>query len=247
VALLLVSFIAGAITVLAPCILPLLPVALGGGAAGDRLRPVRIVGALALSVFAFTFLLKASTALLGVPEAFWKGLSAAAVAALGLSLLLPRAWAGIVSALGLRSGGSRLMAKGYRHRAAWWGDALVGLSLGPVFTTCSPTYFFVLATVLPSSPALGALYVAAYVLGLAAALLAVAWLGARLVARLGGAANPDGWLKRSFGLLLILTAAAIATGADKALEAAIIGAGWIDVPALERGVAGWIDSSLGLR
>jgi cytochrome c biogenesis protein CcdA len=240
VTLFLASVLAGAITVLAPCILPMLPVVLGSGAAGDRLRPWRVVGSLALSVFVFTFLLKASTALIAIPEGFWKLFSATVVGALGLSMVFPRAWAKVAAAIGLHGGGNRLLAEGYRGRDAWWGDALVGFSLGPIFTTCSPTYFFVLATVLPESFARGAAYIAGYVLGLALVLLGIALLGQRLVARLEGAANPSGWLKRALGLLLLLTALAIATGADKAIEAAILNAGYLDVPAFERRVSGWL-------
>lgn len=241
--LFLASLVAGAVTVLAPCILPLLPVVLGGAAsdASSRMKPLRIVGFLGLSIFAFTFLLKASTALIAVPESFWKIVSALAVGGLGLSMIFPKAWAKISLKIpGLHGGGNKLLAAGYRNRASWMGDAAVGLALGPIFTTCSPTYFLILATVLPNSFATGALYVAAYVLGLAAALLAIALLGQRLVARLGGAANPDGWFKRSLGALLVLTALAIATGSDKKIEAAIIDAGYLDVPALEEKISGWI-------
>jgi cytochrome c-type biogenesis protein len=239
--LLVSSLVAGAVTVLAPCILPLLPVVLGGAAAetSSRLKPLRIVGFLGLSIFAFTFLLKASTALIAVPDSFWKSVSAIAVGGLGFSLLFPRVWARLSLKIPGLHGGNRLLATGYKKRASWAGDAAVGLALGPIFTTCSPTYFLILATVLPNSFALGALYVAAYVLGLAAALLAIALLGQRLVARLGGAANPEGWFKRSLGLVLLATALAILTGADKRIEAKILDAGYLNVPALEKGLAAW--------
>lgn len=241
------SVVAGAVTVLAPCILPLLPVVLGGAASdpSSRTRPLRIVGFLGLSIFAFTFLLKASTALIAVPDSFWKTVSALAVGALGLSMVFPKAWAKVSLKIPGLHGGNRLLAAGYKNRASWLGDAAVGLALGPIFTTCSPTYFLILATVLPNSFLAGALYVAAYVLGLAAALLAVALLGQRLVAKLGGAANPDGWFKRSLGALLVLTALAIATGADKKIETAILGAGYLDVPALERLATEWVGAAFG--
>lgn len=240
--LFLTSLAAGAITVLAPCILPMLPVVLGGSAAepASRAKALRIVAALGVSVFAFTFLLKASTALIGVPESAWKLFSAAIVGALGLSLLAPRAWAKVVLALGLERGNG-LLAAGYRSRGSWRGDALVGFALGPIFTTCSPTYFLVLATVLPNSFLEGALYIGAYVLGLSAALLAIAVLGQSLVTRLGDAANPNGLFKRSLGALLVLSALAIGTGYDKKIEAAVIDSGYLDVPALEKRITGWIE------
>src|ERR687886_805927 len=50
--LLAFAFVAGAGTALSPCVLPVLPVALGAGATGGRRRPLGIVTGLALS---FTF------------------------------------------------------------------------------------------------------------------------------------------------------------------------------------------------
>ena len=85
-ALTIVSFAAGVLTVLAPCVLPLLPVIVGGTAArtagesagSDRtwLRPLVIAASLAVSVVAFTLLLKASSALLGIPAWVWQSISA---------------------------------------------------------------------------------------------------------------------------------------------------------------------------
>ena len=51
--LLFTAFIAGALTVLAPCVLPLLPIIIGGSVSGDttdRRRPFIITGSLAVSL-----------------------------------------------------------------------------------------------------------------------------------------------------------------------------------------------------
>ena len=63
----LLSLIAGALTVLAPCVLPFLPVIVGGSLGhGSRRRPYLIAGALVVSLLVFTLLLKASTAFLNI-------------------------------------------------------------------------------------------------------------------------------------------------------------------------------------
>jgi cytochrome c biogenesis protein CcdA/thiol-disulfide isomerase/thioredoxin len=238
--LFVLSIIAGMLTVLAPCILPLLPIVLGGSVADtvNKRRPFVIVASLGASIFLFTFLLKASTIFIGVPEIFWKYFAAAIIAVFGLALLFPRVWEGIVVNIpGLHTGGNTLLAKGYQSRAAWWGDMAIGVALGPIFTTCSPTYFLVLATVLPVSFLKGSVYIAAYVLGLAIVLLGIAALGQRLVAKLNWAANPEGWFKRIMGLLFLLVALAIATGADKKIESAILNAGFFDVTKLEQAIS----------
>ena len=61
ITLLVGAFIAGLITVLAPCVLPLLPVIIGGSVTGgtaDKSRPLVVTGALVGSLFIFTVLLK---------------------------------------------------------------------------------------------------------------------------------------------------------------------------------------------
>lgn len=232
----ILSFIAGALTVLAPCILPLLPVVLGGAAADtqNRRRPLVIVASLGLSVFAFTFLLKASTALIAIPPDFWSYFSGAIIGLFGLALLFPDTWAAFINKIpGFHGGANTLLAKGYEQKTAWWGDMAIGVALGPIFTTCSPTYFLVLATVLPESALRGALYILAYILGLAVVLLAIARLGQSLIAKLNWAANPKGWFKRALGILFLAVAIFIGTGADKKLQTALLDAGFFDVTKIE--------------
>ena len=71
-----VSFIAGVLTILAPCVLPVLPVILAGSV-GEKGKwyPYIVTLSLALSIVLFTILLKASTLLIDVPPEFWKYLS----------------------------------------------------------------------------------------------------------------------------------------------------------------------------
>ena len=56
-----VAFIAGVVTAISPCVLPVLPIVLAGGATGGRRRPYAIVIGLVASFTAFTL---AATALL---------------------------------------------------------------------------------------------------------------------------------------------------------------------------------------
>lgn len=71
--LLITSLLAGMLTILAPCVLPVLPVVLAGSLTEkQKWYPYVVTLSLALSVVLFTVLLKASTALIDIPPSFWK-------------------------------------------------------------------------------------------------------------------------------------------------------------------------------
>ncbi len=74
--LLLASFLAGILTILAPCVLPVLPVVLAGSL-GERQKwyPYLVILSLALSIVLFTVFLKVSTIFIDIPQSFWKYLS----------------------------------------------------------------------------------------------------------------------------------------------------------------------------
>lgn len=237
--LLLLSFVAGVMTVLAPCILPLLPVVIGAGVgARDRFTTLRVVGALALSIILFTFVLKVSTLFIAVPPQFWTFLSGGMIGLVGLTFLFPTAWGKLPGVNRLNRTSNELLGTGYTKKSAV-GDYVMGAALGPVFSTCSPTYFLILATILPVSFVLGTVYLLAYVAGLATILFLIARLGERFAGKLAVIASDTGWLKRGVGMLLILVALLIVTGSDKVLETTLLDAGWFDITTIEYQISNW--------
>ncbi len=213
------SFLAGILSVFAACVLPLLPVIVGGSlaAGGERRRTYVIVGSLALSVIAFTLLLKASTALIGVPEEVWRYISGGIIVVLGVFMIFPALWTKVPGVNSLNLGSNRLLTTGYQ-RGGFLGDAIMGAALGPVFASCSPTYFIILATVLPATPLLGVVYLSTYAAGLALALLAVAILGEKLVSRLGITLDPAGKFFKGIGVALIIVGVLVFTGVMRDVE-----------------------------
>lgn len=232
--LLIVSFVAGVLTILAPCILPLLPVIIGGVASQqkDLRAPFIITASLAVSLFIFTLLLKAGTALLGIPTIVWQLISGGIIVAFGVIILFPSLWERVAAKLNIAS--NSLLAKASKKQGIGR-HILVGAALGPVFSSCSPTYALILATVLPVSPAEGLLYLLAYVIGLSSVLLLVGLVGQQFVTKLGWASNPHGWFKRLLGIIFIAVGVAVIFGLDKQLQAFILESGLYDpIDALER-------------
>jgi cytochrome c-type biogenesis protein len=221
--LLLLSFFAGILTVFAPCVLPLLPVIIGGSVGGDKetskLRPYIIAASLIISLVLFTLLLKATTALLGVDPAVWRYLSGGIVVGLGIVTVFPAIWEQAIGRLGWQAKSQEALSAGYKNKGKYIGPILIGAALGPVFTSCSPTYAFVVASVLPSSFIAGLFYLLAYSAGLALVLLAISLFGQRFLKKFKWAANPHSGFRRGLGIVFIVVGIAIITGFDKQIEA----------------------------
>lgn len=231
---LFISFLAGVLTVLAPCILPVLPIVIGRSVGADKKhRPLIVVSSLAVGIVLFTLLLKVSTAFVDIPQEVWAYISGGIILLFGIFYLFPESWEKIALALKLSRESNALLAKSAKKEGVA-GDILVGLSLGPVFSSCSPTYFLILATVLPQSFGTGLAYLIAYALGLSSVLLLISLLGQRLTRKLQSAADPKGWFKRVLGLLFILVGIFILTGADKSVQTFILEKGFLDVTKLEQ-------------
>lgn len=237
--LLLISFIAGVLTVLAPCILPLLPVIVGGSLTDGKVnlkKALTIVISLGVSVIVFTLFLKVSTLFINIPEYTWKLISGGIIFILGIITLFPSLWENQFIAR-LSSKSNILLGKGDQKKNLL-GDVIVGAALGPVFSTCSPTYFIVIATVLPVAPAKGFIYLMSYTVGLCLSLLLIAFVGQKVMTRLNIASDSRSVLKRVLGVIFILAGLAILTGYDKKLESAITGAGFFDVTKIEQKLLG---------
>ncbi len=216
--LFLLSFISGVLTVLAPCILPLLPIVVGGSVShkDDRLKPYVIIGALSFSILLFTLLLKASTLLIEIPQSFWSYFSGGILILMGVLFLVPTLWYKLPGVGKFNAGSNKLLGKG--SGKGRFGDVLTGFALGPVFSSCSPTYLLIISAVLPATFALGLLYLLAYIAGLALVLLLIALLGQKVIGGLSWAANPHGPFKRIIGGLFLIIGLAIVFGLDKQFE-----------------------------
>lgn len=218
------SLFAGVISVLAPCVLPFLPVIVGGSlGAQSRYRPYLISLGLVVSLLAFTLLLKVSTLAIGVDPRFWSIASGVLVIILGIFMLFPDLWTKISVKFGLGNKSHKLLDRAQNTGGGPVSALLTGAALGPVFSSCSPVYAWVIATVLPAQPVAGFVYISAYCIGMAGMLLAISLLGRKLIAKLGWAANPRGWFQRIVAILFILVGVLVATGVDKKVQAWAVG------------------------
>src|ERR1041385_1158800 len=227
--LLFISFVAGVLTALAPCVLPLLPVIVGGSIAqgqdGERNRAYTIAISLGVSVILFTFLLKVSSIFIQVPQSFWTTLSGSILILFGIVMIFPTLWDRLGFVNFMNRSSNQLLATGYQKNS-FWGDVIMGAALGPVFSSFSPTYFVILATVLPASFAMGFADLLAYAIGLSGFLLLIALAGQKLVDHLGVAIEPGGWFRKLIGALFLLVGVTVLTGAEARAEAWLLNNGF---------------------
>jgi cytochrome c biogenesis protein CcdA len=233
--LFVVSFIAGVLTVLAPCILPLIPVILGGSVLHDESterqslrKPVVMISSLVVSIIVFTLLLKFTTSLLGVPSQVWGVIAGTIVLLFGISTLFPVIWEKAMIATGMQAAASRLMGRSQSRGNGVAKDIMLGAALGPVFNSCSPTYALIVAVILPVSFAEGLGYLAAYSVGLGAILLLLAIFGRALVAKFRVLSVPGGFFQRLIGTLFVVVGIVIIFGIDKQIQAFVLENGWYD-------------------
>ena len=219
--LLAVSFLAGVLTILAPCVLPVLPVIIGGSVGAttrEKLRPYIIAAALAASIITFTLLLKVSTLFVNISPALLTAFSGGLIVLLGIAAVVPEMWEKFVITLNWQAASQQWLGQGERNPNRYVGAILVGVALGPVFASCSPTYAFILASVLPRNFLAGALYLALYSLGLVLTLLAASLAGRRYIKRFSWAIDTHSWFRRGIGVLFIAIGVVIISGNQLKVE-----------------------------
>lgn len=227
-ALLFISLFAGMLSVLAPCVIAIIPILLARSADGKRSRsPLWVILGLSGSIFIFSLLLKASTLLVQIPTSTWQIISGIIIILFGLTYLLPELWESLTFKLHLQEKANRASGKALQKTGVT-GDLLLGASLGPVFGACSPTYALIVASILPTTPLRGLIYLAAFIAGLAGTLTLIAVLGSKAVQKLGWGINPHGWFKKVLGIIFLVIGLTIATGYDKKILSYSVQHGWFD-------------------
>lgn len=220
------AFIAGVLTILSPCVLPLVPLALGAAASEHRLGPLALVGGLTLSFVAVGLFVATVGFAIGLDADVFRAVAAVLMIAFGLILLVPAAQARFAVAAGPVGNwaGERLDTV---SRAGLTGQFLVGLLLGAVWAPCVGPTLGATSVLAARGENLGSVALTMVVFGVGAAtpLLLLGMLSREALVRWRTRLMETGrGAKMALGLLLLIIGVAVLTGLDKSVETALVDA-----------------------
>jgi cytochrome c biogenesis protein CcdA/thiol-disulfide isomerase/thioredoxin len=227
----LIAFLGGILTVLSPCILPVVPFLFAG------VKRTRSSILLTLGGMVLTFALISSLAVVSsewVVQANNTGRHVALIVMGLFALSLISARVGDWLARPFVALGNRLDPDS-RKMSGPLSSVMIGVATGLLWAPCAGPILGVILTgaMLQGANAQTSLLLVAYGLGSALSLGVMIFAGRGLVNRLKASIPVTGWLRRGAGVAVLAAAAVISTGADKTLLAGTSSEG---VSSLEKGV-----------
>ena len=218
--LILFAFIGGIITVLSPCILPLLPIILSSTAGQGKKRPLGIVTGFILSFTFFTLFLSSLVQLTGIPANSLRNISIVILIVFGLSLLIPQVQAEIEK---LFTYFSRFTPNN-QNKTGFGGGLVVGASLGLLWTPCVGPILASVISLAISGEVTGSAFIItlAYSLGTAIPMFGIIMGGRTALQKVPWLVKNSGKIQKAFGVLMILTAIGIYFNVDRSFQSYIL-------------------------
>jgi len=226
VSTLALAFLAGLLSILSPCVLPLVPIVLGAAVAAHAFGAFALAGGLAVSFTLLGLLLALVGFGLGIDAGIFRMAAAVIMVALGAVLLVP-AWQARLAAAGGPVAGWADQRLGGFASSGLAGQFAIGLLLGAVWSPCvGPTLgaASLLASQGRDLPQV-ALTMAVFGIGAGVPLVLLGLLSRASLMRVRSSLMSAGKLgKGLLGAAFILIGVAIVSGTDKKIEAALVDA-----------------------
>lgn len=218
------AFLAGLLSILSPCVLPLVPVVLGAAVSEHRLGPVALAAGLAISFVAIGMFVATVGFAIGIDGTFFRAIGGVMLAGLGLVLLVPRFQTNLATAAGPVSDWTERRFGGFSRKGVS-GQFGLGLLLGAVWAPCVGPTLGTAMILAARGEDLGhvALVMGVFGLGAALPLLALGLLSREAMLRWRGRMlTASSGMKAALGSLLLAAGVLVLTGFDKVLEAAMV-------------------------
>jgi cytochrome c-type biogenesis protein len=218
------ALLAGMLSVLSPCVLPLLPIVLATARSEHRLGSAAIATGLAVSFTVVGLFVATIGFAIGLDTDVFRAISAALLIAVGVVLLVPRLQEQVAVAAGPVGGLVDDWLGGFTATSLW-GQFGVGLLLGTVWVPCVGPTLGAASLLAARGEDLGqvALTMLAFGIGAAVPLMVLGFLSREAMVRWRGRLTDVGkGGKMLLGALLLAVGLLVLTGADKAMEAFLL-------------------------
>jgi cytochrome c biogenesis protein CcdA/thiol-disulfide isomerase/thioredoxin len=217
--ILVLAFLGGVLTILSPCILPIIPLVFArtGRSFARELAPM--LGGLAVAFTAAALIATATAHWLVVANVIGRNVALVLFAIVGITLISTRAAEWVARPL-TRAGATLLGLRADEGAATPLRNVVVGMAIGLLWAPCAgPILGVVIAAAATTDPTHAALLFLTFALGSVMSLAAVLSVGARLIARVKRAGTTDVAVRRVLGLTTLVTVVAIFFGVDQLLFA----------------------------
>lgn len=216
------AYAAGVLTILSPCVLPLVPIVLSSAAQRHRFAPFALAAGLVVAFTITGFVVAAFGQALGIDTLVVRAAGAVVLCIAGVTLLAPKLQDLLSRVATPLAGWASSRQAALDDKAGLWGQAAVGALLGVVWAPCvGPTLGAAIALAAESKD-LGevALVMTAFGLGISSVLLIIAFAARGVLAKWRGQLMKAGGRgKAVLGALLLLIGVFILTGFDRKIEA----------------------------
>jgi cytochrome c biogenesis protein CcdA/thiol-disulfide isomerase/thioredoxin len=222
ITLLVFSFLAGFITILAPCIWPLLPIVFSASSGGGKRKSLGITLGVMTSFTVFTLFISYIVKIFPINPNSLRLVATIIIALLGLSLFIPSLGARFEVFINHLLG--PLQSKFKKEGTGLGAGLVTGFSLGLVWAPCAGPILATIAT-LSATQSVNIQVVAvtlAYVLGLGIPLYIFSLFSAGFFQKMRTVNKYTGRIQQVFGLIMIITAVLIYTNYDKAIQVKVL-------------------------
>lgn len=223
---LILAFAAGSLSILSPCVLPLLPIILGTAASQGRAGPLALGAGAVLSFVSVRLFVALIGFSIGLDAGFFRALASVILIVIGLTLLIPNYQNRLAVVAGPVSSWGQERLEGFSSTGAT-GQFVVGLLLGTVWSPCVGPTLGAAALLAAQGKDLFQVVVimVSFGLGVGVPLVLIGLLSRGLLQKLRDRMlTASNGLKVFLGAILILLGGLILTGLDKKAEAAFVDA-----------------------
>jgi len=220
--LLIFSFLAGFVTILAPCIWPLLPIVFSASSSGGKRKSLGITLGVMTSFTIFTLFISYIVKIFPISPNSLRLVATIIIGLLGVSLLIPPLGARFEILINNLLG--PLQSRFKKEGTGLGAGLITGFSLGLVWAPCAGPILATIAT-LSATQSVNIKVIAitlAYVSGLGVPLYIFSSFSAGLFKKMRSVNKYTGRIQQAFGLIMMITAILIYTNYDKAIQVKVL-------------------------